>query len=370
MIIESYEETPLWGRHEWREVCAYQMEEERDVLLEPAFTMGECEEELRLLSPDMTEFCCEEGGPTFEELLAADTSPTDCPYDCSHRWFLYSEECGEYLTSRHPGLASFTAACTTTHAAMAVISPVDGHLEAGGEDEHFFSSRQGLVYEIEEIPGEGLLRSELAVKAPGTHHVLADRLDLTKQGAGPHTIEWNAAQSELGVDIAVAALEGEGDYHLEANIVGTAERLAPEAIVYSHNGSNVREVLLQVECTFFDDCTFRYHGDEMRGDGSSYELRFHPTAGMTYSFQAHLKNGSDATHIRFAIFPPDSIASNADGSEAAAEIASMFSSGDGGGGGGGGDDCELLPRVKQVDGPDPNVVDLRMGSFSAPGGGR
>eukprot|EP01052_Picozoa_sp_SAG31_P040575 SAG31_NODE_5907_length_2263_cov_1.661275_1_plen_80_part_00 len=46
----------------------------------------------------------------------------------------------------------------------------------------------------------------------------------------------------------------------EANIIGTAERLAPEAIVYSHNSSGVREILLQVECRFFDDCTYRYHG--------------------------------------------------------------------------------------------------------------
>eukprot|EP01051_Picozoa_sp_SAG22_P000238 SAG22_NODE_5_length_41775_cov_111.520971_1_plen_1241_part_00 len=364
LIIESYEKPPPWGRHEWREVCAHQTTEERAVLLEPAFTMGECEEELRLLTPEMTEFCCEEGGPTFEQLLASDTSLTDCPYDCAHRWFLYSEECGEYLASRHPGLAAFTTVCASTHAAMAVISPVDGHLELGAEDEHFFSSQQGLVYEIEEVPGEGLQRSELAVEAPGTHHVLADRLDLTKQGAGPHTIEWYAAQTELGVDIAVAALEGEGDYHLEANIVGTAARLAPEAIVYSHNSSGVREVLLQRQCRFFDDCTYWYHGVEMRGDGSSYELRFHPTAGMTYSFRVHLKDGSDATHIGFAIFPPDSIASQADGSEATVDMAAMF----GGGGDGGG--CELPPLLQRADDPNPNIVDLQMGSFSGPVGGR
>ena len=53
------------------------------------------------------------------------------------------------------------------------------------------------------------------------------------------------------------------------------ERLAPEAIVASHNGTDVREVLLLTECKFFDDCTFRYHGVEMRGDGESFELRFH-----------------------------------------------------------------------------------------------
>ena len=56
---------------------------------------------------------------------------------------------------------------------------------------------------------------------------------------------------------------------------GTVERLAPEAIVASHNGTDVREVLLLTECKFFDDCTFRYHGVEMRGDGESFELRLH-----------------------------------------------------------------------------------------------
>ena len=143
-------------------------------------------------------------------------------------------------------------------------------------------------------------------------------------------------------------MEGRGVYHLEANIIGTAERLAPEAIVNSHNGSSVREVLLQCACRFFSDCTFRYHGKgrcldlpqtvcfhesfrarvhhslshhpptgrEMRSDGSSIELRFHPTAGMTYQFRVNLKDGSHATHLRIAIFPPDSIASHADGSEA------------------------------------------------------
>ena len=43
----------------------------------------------------------------------------------------------------------------------------------------------------------------------------------------------------------------------------------------SHNGTDVRAVLLLTECKFYDDCTFRYHGVEMRGDGESFELRFH-----------------------------------------------------------------------------------------------
>jgi hypothetical protein len=70
--------------------------------------------------------------------------------------------------------------------------------------------------------------------------------------------------------------------------------LAPEAIVASHNGSDVRAVLLLTECKFYDDCTFRYHGVEMRGDGESFELRFHttvcrhPPVNPLSLFQTHL----------------------------------------------------------------------------------
>ena len=42
------------------------------------------------------------------------------------------------------------------------------------------------MYSIKESPGRGLGRSELAVEAEGTHSLVADRLDLTLQGAGPH----------------------------------------------------------------------------------------------------------------------------------------------------------------------------------------
>lgn len=191
LVIEDYESTPPWGAHEWREVCAQQSTQDRTIVLTPTFTMEECEEELQLLTPELTEFCAEDGGPTFEQSLASDTSLSACPYDCAHRWFLYSEECSVYLARRHPGLADFTAACTTTHTGMAVIQPVDAHLAAGTQDQHFFSSEQGLVYEIEEVPGDGLQRTELAVIAPGTHHVLADRLDVNEVRLAP----WSCAAS-------------------------------------------------------------------------------------------------------------------------------------------------------------------------------
>ena len=118
---------------------------------------------------------------------------------------------------------------------------------------------------MEEEPGEGLLRTDLAIEAPHSHHVLADRMDVTKRGAGVHRLEvlpgmhapiwhpvgalnslclllmqWDAPETESGIDLAVTALEGSGTYHLRADIVGTAERLAKEAILG-------REVLLQIE---------------------------------------------------------------------------------------------------------------------------
>ena len=53
-------------------------------------------------------------------------------------------------------------------------------------------------------------------------------------------MQWDAPETESGMDLEVTALEGSGTYHLRADIVGTAERLAKEAILG-------REVLLQIE---------------------------------------------------------------------------------------------------------------------------
>ena len=62
----------------------------------------------------------------------------------------------------------------------------------------------------------------------------------------------------------------------------------------------------------------------LRSAGASFELRFHPTAGMTYQFLADLKPGSHATHLRWEIFPPDSIASSAADEELYAQMGIMF----------------------------------------------
>ena len=145
-----------------------------------------------------------------------------------------------------------------------VVKDEDGYVDAGAQDDHAFRAQQGLVYSVEEEPGEGLLRTDLAIEMPYSHHVLADRMDVTKRGAGVHRLEvlpgmhapiwhpvgvlsaglfvmqWDAPETESGIDLAVTALEGSGTYHLRADIVGTAERLAKEAILG-------REVLLQIE---------------------------------------------------------------------------------------------------------------------------
>ena len=105
---------------------------------------------------------------------------------------------------------------------------------------------QGLTYRINVVPGAGLGRTELELEAEGTHHILAERVDMTKEGAGAHTIEWNAPDHEAGLDIDVDALEGHGRYHLEANIIGTTAQLSREAILN-------RPVFLLIGCSFADD---------------------------------------------------------------------------------------------------------------------
>ena len=96
------------------------------------------------------------------------------------------------------------------------------------------------------MPGDGLGRTELELEAEGTHNILAERVDVTKRGAGTHTIEWNAPEHEAGLDIDVNALEGNGTYHLEASIIGTTAQLSREAILN-------RPVYFEVDCSFFDD---------------------------------------------------------------------------------------------------------------------
>eukprot|EP01052_Picozoa_sp_SAG31_P009570 SAG31_NODE_505_length_14757_cov_20.172943_15_plen_1119_part_00 len=183
------------------------------------------------------------------------------------------------------------------------IYNVDSTLIMNGHDDHYFDAQQGLVYQIEEVPGTGLERTAIGILAEGStgRHPLAERLDLTKTGAGTHTVEWNSPRHEAGMDIDVNALEGAGDYHLQARIIGTTERLSREVVPN-------RPVLLQIECRLFDDCTYRYSGLEMRGDGSSFPLKFSPIGGLTYNITVALRNTTgSAAHLGFAIYPVESI---------------------------------------------------------------
>ena len=69
-----------------------------------------------------------------------------------------------------------------------VVITADGYLDSSAHDDHTFRAQQGAVYSVEEVPSDGLLRTDLAIEAPHSHHVLADRMDVSKQGAGVHRI--------------------------------------------------------------------------------------------------------------------------------------------------------------------------------------
>ena len=270
-LAENYEGHPSWGDHGgWNELTDSHGDlSPRQVVLVPGYSDHDCGEALRLNSPDLTERCFEgnhqsDGSyvthQTFEQMLDAGTGPDQCGYDCAETWHDYATSCASFLSRTHPGLADFTRRCKERHDEM-VIYNVDGTLAAGGHDDHFFTAGQGLVIDIEEKPSVSLVRSELALEAEGNHPV-AERYDVTKQGAGTHSLEWDAPEHMSGLDIKVEALEGNGTYHLGAHIVGTTERLSREAILN-------RKVLLATECRFADDCTMRYAGLEMRGRTST-----------------------------------------------------------------------------------------------------
>ena len=266
-LAENYEGHPAWGEHGgWGELIdSHGNLLPRQVKLVPGYSDHDCGEALRLNSPDLTERCFEgnrqpDGSyvtrQTFEQLLAAGTGPAECGYDCAAIWHDYSNSCANFLGRTHPGLTEFTQRCAETHDNM-IMYDVDGELAAGGHDDHFFTAGQGLVIDIDEEPSVSLVRSELALEAEGNHPV-AERYDVTRQGSGTHSLEWDAPEHMSGLNIKVEALEGNGTYHLGAHIVGTTERLSRNAIMG-------RDVLFAMECRFASDCTFRYDGLEMRG---------------------------------------------------------------------------------------------------------
>eukprot|EP01050_Picozoa_sp_SAG11_P002929 SAG11_NODE_156_length_14147_cov_10.367597_4_plen_438_part_00 len=151
--------------------------------------------------------------------------------------------------------------------------------------------------------------------------------------------EWDAPETKLGMDLAVTALEGGGSYHLQAEIMGTAERLAKEAIVG-------RESLLQIEQHWFDVAEFRYEGMHMRADGTSFLLKFSAGAGLTYQVLAVLTAGSVAAHLRLAIFPPEAI-----GSASSTGVASESN-------------CQLPPAAQDLQSKD--VTEMTFGTWGSP----
>ena len=195
------------------------------VTVTPSFSDHDCHEALQLLTPELSEFCFDasDDATAFEAALEAAKAPSACHYDCAHIWFDYSGECGAFLQRQHPYLSAFTERCATTHEGMVVIDEDGRRLDAGGHGDHTFRSRQGGVYSIEEAPGPGLLRTDLAIEGPrdnsGQRHVLADRIGVNRRGPGAHRIDWDAPESKSGMDIAVTALEGSGTYHLRAEIM-------------------------------------------------------------------------------------------------------------------------------------------------------
>jgi hypothetical protein len=231
-----------------------------------------------------------------------------------------------------------------------LILEYDGHLDDGQSDDHDFTAEQDLVYSIEEVPSTtGPARTSLAIEAPYSHHVLADRVDESRHGAGAHHIEWDAPETESGVDIHIESLEGSGDYHLEAKVIGTTEHLAAEAVL------NREDVLMAIQCQWFDDCTFEYDGLQMRADGASFLLRFPAAAGLTYKFSVALqKDQQSGTHLRLAIFPQDSIGTASTGSGQPGQTEGVCG--------------EIAPGSEG--GASDDVVEMSLGSWVGPSDGR
>ena len=85
-------------------------------------------------------------------------------------------------------------------------------------------------------------------------------------------------------------------------------------------------------------------------DGSSFPLKFTPTAGFTYNMSATLRGAdSAAAHLRLSIYPPESI-STADDAGSADSLG-----------------CDLPPEFSE---PAHDVGEIPIGSFTGPTGGR
>eukprot|EP01043_Picozoa_sp_COSAG02_P002436 COSAG02_NODE_56_length_43700_cov_33.650765_7_plen_1205_part_00 len=294
--FESYESLPPWQDSTWQEECSG-MSSDSALLLDPGYTTDDCETALHLVQEEVRTRCCTDEGECIDG-----APPSRCEYDCAHIWWEYSQDCQEYLNNAFPGtFTDFTAQCDRTHARMLVKSE-HGTVQSGGPAwTTTFAAERDVEYKVEMVPMDTdvLKRSGLQVIAPHTHHVMASRFDSSTHGVGRKVLQWVATQNEAGVKISVEALDGGGDFQLEVTIVGTIEHLAPEAITIPP--SVATDVSIAIECQWDDDCTYRYHGEELRGSGSRFELRVHAVAGLTYSFTAELMNGISTSGTHFSI---------------------------------------------------------------------
>jgi hypothetical protein len=136
---------------------------------------------------------------------------------------------------------------------------------------------------------------------------------------------------------------------VDAKIIGTTEHLAAQAVL------NRPDVLLTISCRWFDDCSFDYDGLQQRADGASFLVRILATAGITYKFLTTLQSGS-GTHLRLAIYQPDSIGTAATDSTPAAPGTRS------------GKNCKNTPTGGG--GAADDVAEITLGVFGGPADGR
>ena len=86
--------------------------------------------------------------------------------------------------------------------------------------------------------------------------------------------------------------------------------------------------------------------------GSTFTLKFRPTAGFTYTFGTTLTSGS-AAHLRYAIYPEQAISSAGSATAAAGNLEE--------------NNCDLGPEFAEHQN---DVGEVKLGTFGAAGGGR
>lgn len=308
----SYEPEPPWHTVSWLEECVGRSQVDR-LTLTPGFTSNDCKQALKLVTQEVDQFCC--AGPHKCRIGSAKgTAPKRCNYDCARIWVPFETDCHDYLRkTRRSQFDAFTNQCSKTFANMKVIKKV-GSVYANTVHSQFhatFVASKDLMYRIVMRPDKALTLSTVQVVAPHSHHIMASRFDYTLHGAGVKSLEWAATEDESGVDITVTALSGGGNFELETTIAGSVLHLAPELITFRYDKQRQqRGVSLQTHCIFFDDCTYRYAGEEVQGSGNAFFLRLRGVAGLTYDFGVELEKVglvSTGTHFNVGVFHENAV---------------------------------------------------------------